>query len=194
MSDEPRKRPYTKVKRAEAEEETRRRIAASAMELHGSVGPARTSISAVAERAGVRRSTVYRHFPDEAALFAACSAHFDTIVPPPDPTPWTQVADPDERLDRTLTDLYGYYRRAQAMLTNVLRDEPLVPTLTTSLDGLRGFLAFVADLLMQGRPEDRAVRAALGHAVAFSTWRSLAVEQGLDDAEAIGLVRRLVAG
>ena len=191
MSDE--KRPYRKTRRAELEEETRRRIAISAMELHGSVGPARTSISAVAERAGVRRSTGYRHFPDEAALFAACSAHFDTVTPPPDPTPWAAIGDPDERLVAALTDLYGYYRRAEAMLANVLRDEPAVPALTPGLDGLRGFLAAIADLLMQGRAADERVRAALGHAVAFTTFVSLTREQGLGDAEAVELMRRLAA-
>ena len=65
------RRKYEKKRRAELEADTRRRITETAVELHGTVGPARTSISAVAERAGVRRSTLYRHFPDEAALFDA---------------------------------------------------------------------------------------------------------------------------
>src|SRR4051812_21825913 len=89
------KRTYTKKARAEAEEATRLRITQSAVELHGTVGPARTSISAVAERAGVRRSTVYRHFPDEAALFDACSTHWSERNPPPDPGPWSELRDPE---------------------------------------------------------------------------------------------------
>src|SRR5438034_9663481 len=92
MTDQ--KRPYRMKRRAELEERTRRRITESAVALHGTVGPARTSISAVAERAGVRRSTVYRHFPDEPALFAACSAHWRAANPRPDLERWSAIEDP----------------------------------------------------------------------------------------------------
>jgi Bacterial regulatory proteins, tetR family len=51
---------------------TRQRITEVAIELHGTVGPARTTLSAVAKQAGVQRHTVYRHFPTEADLFDAC--------------------------------------------------------------------------------------------------------------------------
>src|SRR5215204_2491067 len=95
QSTETRKRTYRKSRRAELEDETRRRITDAAVELHGSVGPARTTISAVAERAGVQRATVYRHFPDEEALFDACSAHWMAQHPLPDPTAWAKIEDPD---------------------------------------------------------------------------------------------------
>src|SRR5256885_852289 len=121
MSDQT--RPYRKKKRAELEAETRRRITESAVELHGSVGPARTSMSAVAERAGVRRSTLYRHFPDESALFEACSAHWNADNPPPDPGAWGEIPDPDERLRTALQEIYGYWRRTEPMIANLLRDE-----------------------------------------------------------------------
>src|SRR2546430_9787585 len=88
------KRPYRMKRRAELEEATRQRITESAVELHGTLGPSRTSISAVAERAGVRRSTVYRHFPDEPALFAACSAHWRAANPNPDPARGAPLAGP----------------------------------------------------------------------------------------------------
>ena len=67
------KRKYCKAKRAEDEGRTRNRIIDAAEFLHGSLGPARTTVSAVADRAGVTRATVYRHFADEEALFLACS-------------------------------------------------------------------------------------------------------------------------
>jgi AcrR family transcriptional regulator len=108
MSDQ--KRPYRMKRRAEQEAETRLRITESAVALHGSLGPARTSVSAVAEHAGVRRSTVYRHFPDEEALFGACSAHWTQSYPPPDIDAWRGVADPDKRLRTALGELYAYYR------------------------------------------------------------------------------------
>src|SRR2546421_563163 len=121
------KRPYRMKRRAESEARTRRRITESAVELHGTLGPSRTSISAVAERAGVRRSTVYRHFPDEPALFAACSAHWRAANPTPDVGRWAAIEDPGERLRRALEELYGYYRRTDGMLANLLRDEATMP-------------------------------------------------------------------
>ena len=96
MSDQ--KRKYEKKRRAEAEAQTRQRITESAVALHGSLGPARTSMKAVADHAGVPRSTVYRHFPDEEALFGACSAHWAAENPPPDVTAWERIEHPDERL------------------------------------------------------------------------------------------------
>src|SRR5689334_19284136 len=126
MSDE--KRPYQMKRRAELEEQTRRRITESAVSLHEELGPAHTSISAVAERAGVRRSTVYRHFPNEDALFAACSSHWRAANPAPDPTAWARVEDPTERTRTALRELYAFYRRTEPMYTSLLRDEPLVPT------------------------------------------------------------------
>src|SRR5436305_3326176 len=114
-------RAYRMSRRAEPQEATRRRITESAVALHGSIGPARTTMSAVAEHAGVRRSTLYRHFPDEAALFEACSAHWAAANPPPDITAWAAVADPDERFRTALAQLYEYYGRTSPMLENLLR-------------------------------------------------------------------------
>src|ERR1700754_994299 len=113
MSDQ--KRPYRKTRRAELEEQTRLRITESAVALHEQLGPARTSISAVAERAGVRRSTVYRHFPDEESLFAACSSHWRASNPPPDPGAWAAIDDPTRRTEVALRELYAFYARTRAM-------------------------------------------------------------------------------
>jgi AcrR family transcriptional regulator len=192
MTDQ--KRPYRMKRRAELEEQTRLRITESAMELHGTLGPARTSVTAIAEHAGVRRSTVYRHFPDEAALFGACSAHWAAGNPPPDPGRWAAIGDPDERLATALEELYAYYRRTERMLANLLRDEHEVPVVGELMGGYHALLAAAADVLMAGRRRRRrVVRAAIGHALAFATWRSLAREQELSDADAVRLMRALVA-
>jgi len=195
MTDE--KRPYRMKRRAESEQATRRRITESAMHLHGTLGPARTPISAVAERAGVRRSTVYRHFPDDAALMAACSAHWSELNPAPDLERWAGIDDPDERLRRGLEELYGYYRRTRAMLENLFRDEAISPVVATTFRPYRDYIAAAGQVLMAGRRSGvrngRRLRAAIGHAIAFATWRSLAVEQELDDAEAAQVMCRLVA-
>jgi AcrR family transcriptional regulator len=192
------KRRYEKKRRAELEAETRRRITESAVELHSTLGPSRTSISAVAERAGVRRSTVYRHFPDEPALFEACSAHWEAANPPPDLAGWEAIDDPDERLRAALDELYAFYRRTERMMGNLHRDEVTVPTVKRLFAGFHEYLAAGRDLLVRGRLERGRrrgeVRAAIGHALAFTTWRSLTREQGLDDAQAAGLMCRLVTG
>jgi AcrR family transcriptional regulator len=191
------KRPYRMKKRAELEELTRRRITESAVHLHGTLGPARTSISALAEHAGVRRSTVYRHFPDEASLFAACTAHWTAENPVPDIGAWAGIEDPDERLRAALAALYPYYRRTARMMENLVRDEATSEVVRENFAGYRGYLAAARDALMRGRrSRGRArtrERAAIGHALAFGAWRSLALDEGLDDAQAGELMVRLVA-
>jgi AcrR family transcriptional regulator len=195
MADE--KRPYRKKRRAELEAETRLRITESAVALHGSLGPSRTSMSAIAEHAGVRRSTLYRHFPDEAAVFAACSAHWAQANPVPDLGAWAAIEDPERRLRVGLEELYGFYRRNEQMLANLFRDEKVVASVGAQFGAFHGYLDAARDVLMTGRVKRGRARArvsaAIGHAVAFGTWRSLVREQDLDDAAAADLMCRLVA-
>ena len=194
MSDQ--KRTYRKTRRADLEGQTRLRITESAVALHEELGPARTSISAVAERAGVRRSTVYRHFPDDEALFAACSSHFRAANPPPDPAAWAATKDPAQRTRIALGELYAFYRRTEPMYTSLLRDEPLVPAVHLRLRDFYGYLGVIQAGLAAGRGlrgrRGQYVRAAIGHALAFPTWRSLARDQGLGNEEAVELMCRLV--
>lgn len=196
MSD--RKRKYEKKARAEAEAQTRLRITESAVELHGTLGPANTSMSAVAEHAGVRRSTLYRHFPDERALFGACSAHWAEANPPPDIGRWAAIEDPGERLEAALAELYAFYGRNEEMLDKLLRDAPTVPVVDELMGGFRAFLEEAAKILMRGRGlrgnAAKRSRAAIGHALAFRTWEDLTRAQGLDDRQAAKLMVRLVAG
>jgi AcrR family transcriptional regulator len=183
-------------RRAESQEQTRLRITESAVALHGTVGPSRTSMSAVAAHAGVRRSTLYRHFADEAALFDACSAHWAAANPPPDLGGWSAIDDPDERLVAALRELYAYYRRTESMLDNLLRDETTMALIQERFAAFHGYLESARDTLLKGRrpraAARRTARAAIGHAIAFSTWKSLVREQGLDDAAAAELARALV--
>jgi AcrR family transcriptional regulator len=194
MPDE--KRPYRKQRRAELEDETRRRITESAVELHGTLGPARTSMSVVARHAGVQRSTLYRHFPDEEALFRACSSHWSATNPPPPLDAWAAIEDPDERLRPALGELYADYRRTQQMRSNLLRDEATHATTRRLMRDYHGYFDAAQEILMQGRRCGRSrarVEAAIGHALAFSTWRSLTGDQGLDDDDAAELMCRLAA-
>ena len=189
-------RPYRKTRRAELEDQTRRRITESTVALHEELGPARTSISAVAERAGVRRSTVYRHFPDEEALIDACSAHWRAANPPPDPSGWGAIEDPAERTATALRELYAFYARTESMYTSLLRDEPLVPVVQEKLADFYGYLRMIQDILMTGRGlrgrAARRTRAAIGHALAFPTWRSLVRHEGLGESDAVAVMCSLV--
>jgi AcrR family transcriptional regulator len=180
-------------RRAELEEETRRRITESAVALHERLGPAQTSVTAIADLAGVRRSTVYRHFPDEDALFAACSSHFRVLNPPPDLAPWRAITDPKVRTATALSELYAFYGRTHRMYESLFRDETLVPSVHKRLAEFHAYLATARDVLLAGRGRSgQRARAAIGHALEFGTWRSLTQEQKLSQEDAVALVGALV--
>ena len=193
--ESPTKRKYELKQRADDMAQTHLRITEAAIELHGTVGPSRTTMSAIAERAGVERRTLYRHFPTEADLFAACSSHYFAANPWPDPGDWRAIRDPQERLERALDELYAYYERTEPMLGNVLRDAELVDSARDAVAPLHAYLEAVADILIAGRGlrgrRRRLVGGALRHALAFSTWRSLATN-GIARHDAAKLVAALV--
>jgi AcrR family transcriptional regulator len=171
---------------------THERITRAAVELHGTIGPAATTMSAVAELAGVTRATLYRHFPNEEALFTACSADWLAANPRPDPADWATIADPAHRLGAALGELYAYFRSTEQMRTNLLRDIAVIPE--SFRPGIAAFPATAVQVLGAGWPEGSEGHlrgAAIGHAVGFETWRSLAAE-GLTDAEAAELMVRFV--
>ena len=193
-------RKYDMKRRAKRQEETRRRIVEAAVDLHETVGMARTTISAIAEKAGVERLTVYRHFPDERALFSACSGHWNAANPPPDPASWTQIADPQERLRSALAEIYAYYRRTEPMLANVVRDAQVHPITREMAEPFLQHLERMRYVLATGWGVENERLAlllgTLGHALDFQTWRSLVRQQGLSDEQAVevmvGMVRCLV--
>ena len=188
------KRRYELRKRAEKLDQTRRRILDATIELHRTHGPAGTRITEIARRAGVQRVTVYGHFPDEAALLAACSAHWRALHPAPDPGPWRAVADRRARLRLALRELYAWYRETEPMTANVLRDAETIAALHAIVDdGLGRYLAEVRTLLgelfrARGTRRDR-IDAAIRAAVDFHLWRALAP---LGDNQAAELAAGLV--
>lgn len=186
------KRTYQLKQRAERQEETRRRIVEAAVELHSSLGPSRTTVTAVAERAGVTRPTVYAHFPDDRALFEACSGHVRTAVPPPDPAAWEAIADPDARVAAALRDLYAYYERLEPLLANVQRDAAVMPVVAEMNEYRVRHLAEMRDRLLAGGPRRAARKRALGHALEFGTWQSLVRRQGASTADAVALMGAFV--
>ncbi len=195
MSKQP-SRSYQKRRRAELEAETRFRIANAAVQLHGSIGPARTTVTAVAERAGVQRSTVYRHFPDDETLFAACSQLWLDQNPTPDLGEWARILDPGERLRVALPELYAWFADTEAMLELITRDAAVMPAMRASFQGMDAYFDAVLETLLRGHRERgaarRRVRAAIGHAVAFETWRSLVRRQRLEATAAAEMMIDLI--
>ncbi len=195
MSSE--KRTYELKERAKSREETRRRIVEATAELHEEVGPARTTVAEIARRAGVQRLTVYNHFPEESALFAACGGHYMKTHPVPDLDDALGLEDPQERVSVVLGRLYRWYRENEPMIANIQRDRLLLPALDAVVSrGRDQSMAQVASALVagfeaRGRRAER-VGAMVGVALDFWTWRRLN-QQGIDDAAAAELMGDVIA-
>jgi AcrR family transcriptional regulator len=188
------RRPYRKRKRALSELETRERITEAAVALHETVGPARTSVKAIAERAGVDRATVYRHFPTVQALFDACTSHYYARHPMPDPEQWAEITQPDERLRAALLELYAWYAETEQMLRTGIRDIDHAPA--QAREAFFGYFEAVHAALMTDRrqrgPARARVSGAIAHAINFNTWHSLVREQQLSADEAVMLTTAMV--
>jgi AcrR family transcriptional regulator len=187
------KRKYELKRRAEAVADTRRRIVDAAVGLHTSVGPARTTISAIADRAGVERHTVYAHYPDERTLFRACSAHWRDEHPRPRIDSLLEIEDPVRRLRYALAQMYGWFESVEADLALFIRDAPLTEAGAETLAETIGEISRLADGLARGWPRRKSVRATIGHALEFETWRSLVRRQGLSNRQAVDSMMQLVA-
>jgi AcrR family transcriptional regulator len=189
-------RAYRKTKRAATAAETSQRIVDATIRLHMTVGPARTTISAIAEQAGVERLTVYRHFPVQLDLYRACVTHGWERFPPPDHRTWAKEADPEQRLATALTDLYGYYDAVGDGLGVIVRDLPHVPALAALNAPYLARWQSMRKVLERGWKRRARGRGALGAAIALSleltTWESLVRRQGLDTPEAVELLVRMV--
>jgi AcrR family transcriptional regulator len=185
------KRRYTLKRRAEQQAQTRSRIVDAAMALHEELGPKATTISAIAERAGVERLTVYRHFPDDNSLFRACSSRFLELNPPPEPASWETTTDSVARVRAALLAVYRYYRRTESMWTRVYHDLEEVEALKRVMNDFDKYLARVRDDLMgalnPAPARRRELKAVLAHCLLFFTWQSLK-RQSLSDAAMAGLV------
>jgi AcrR family transcriptional regulator len=192
---------YELKKRAERHEETRLRIARATLELHEILGPALTTRSAIAERAGVTRPTVYSHFPDELSLGKACSSLELSDNPLPDPGPWQQIADPERRLRVALGELYAYFRRRERLWANILRDQEMALT-NDDPQAQEADAEIMEPILLhwermkqslatgwgKSYEPSRLLLSAIGLALDFQTWRAMARTQDLSDDQAIELM------
>jgi AcrR family transcriptional regulator len=180
-------RTYTLKKRAEQQEETRRRIVEAALELHSTIGPAHTTFSTIAERAGVQRHTLYAHFPEERSLFIACSGLADERDPLPDAKPWRNIADRNDRLRLGLAMLYDWYERNAQMTACVLRDAEYHAMTRETVERWAGPpMAAYADVL--GDALNDGQRAVLQLALNFYTWRTLVRDAGLSPDAAVNVM------
>lgn len=184
-------RKYELKRRAESVEETRRRIVEAAVDLHGTVGPAKTTVSAIADRAGVQRQTYYRHFPDERSLFEACSGLWGERHPPPDPSGLRDILDAQERLRLGLAELYAFYESAEPMLANIVRDAPVhrltAETAQLRMAALRELRDVLGEVVAPPGSSPRA-GAMLDVALDFNTWQALVRRSGLAQDEAVELM------
>jgi len=190
----PSSRPYRMTRRVEQVDQTRQRIVDAAVQLHGSLGPARTTIAGIAEAAGVTRVTVYRHFPDEETLYGACSAHWAAAQQLPDPSAWGLATDPFERLAIGLSDIYRFYRDGSSMLVGIYRDWNALPegqrrALTDQNNSYRKVLR---EPFGTGGRHGR-LDAVIGHASSFWTWHSLCRDLDLSNGDAVDLMIGLAA-
>jgi AcrR family transcriptional regulator len=192
-------RTYELKKRAERQQETRRRIAAAALELHAEIGPLRTTISAIAERAGVQRHTVYSHFPDDLSLFMACSGLFAERVPFPDADALRMIEDPQKRLRAGLAELYRWFEEGEDLLTNVIRDMAAGDEAATKVfelrtaSPLRALTEAMAAGVVRGRGHARArTAAALELAMDFQAWQTLTRRGGLSRDQAVEVMVRAI--
>jgi AcrR family transcriptional regulator len=181
-------------RRAQLVDRTRVRITEAAIRLHTTVGPSQTTISTVAEEAGVTRLTVYRHFRDQDELFDACRRHWYTLNPPPEASAWASIPRLEDRARLAFSELYGWFRMHGAELYPIYRDMASMPQ--SAQDDVRAQWAAVADALVDGidvpTTTRRALRAVAGHLTGLMTWRSLVEGQGLRDDEAIDVAVRLL--
>ncbi len=187
-------RNYRMSARAQSRDETRARIVEAAIELHQTCGPAATTVSEIAERAGVGRVTVYRHFPDDDALAAACSGLYFERHPLPELDRWRAIADPAERARVALEEVYAHHRTTEAMMTRVLADARDHDVMAPYHD----YWTRASAVLLEGRRvrgrRRTLLRASIGLALAFDTWRTLVREQALSDEQAIEVALRLAEG
>ncbi len=184
-------RTYTLKRRAEQQAETRKRIVEAAVELHSSIGPAATTISMVAEKAGVQRHTFYAHFPDERSLLMACSALAQERDPMADAEPWRAIADPSERLEVGLRAIYDRFERNASLTACVLRDAEHHP-LVREISALRYGPSIATYREVLGEKLNAKQRALLGLALSFFTWRTLTRDGGLkQDAAVAAMVQAI---
>ena len=190
MANDPgRRRHYRMRRRAELVDKTRLRITEAAMQLHTTVGPSAASLSGIAERAGVTRVTLYRHFADADALFAACMGHWRGLHPPPDAGTWRAVSDFEARVRLALGELYAWYDENASDLYPIYRDAAHTPA--SNREARRANIERMTDAIIAGvtvsAAERRRLRAAVRHVVGFWTWRSLSVDGQLSRREAVDL-------
>lgn len=191
------KRKYTKTRRAEQQDETRERIVEATVKLHQELGPANTTIKAVAEEAGVQRLTVYRHFPDDASLFEACSTHYLGLHPPPNMADWAEITDASKRSYTALLAFYRYYRETEKMWASVYRDADKVEALKGPMQQFEGYIDAVTDDLVTAwnrtHTTKKQLQVTLRHALRFSTWQSLKSAK-LKDEKVAELIKTWLAG
>lgn len=182
-------RKYDMGKRADAVEETRRKIIQATFELHGEQGVVATSMQDVAERADVALRTVYYHYPTVDDLVAGCGNKVIALLAPPTPAIFDGLTTFGERMRQLVQDLFAMYERGSAMIDVARREQGEVAGLADFVaNDAASREALVREALRPFRPRPRTVHevAALTD---FYVWKAL-TQQNLTTHQAVDVIHR----
>jgi AcrR family transcriptional regulator len=104
-------RRYRLDRRAETAEQTRRRIVEATHALHAERGIYATSMTQIAQRAGVSVGTVYHHFPTYQDAVFACSQRAAEMFPFPSADIFVGLSTLENRVRRLVRESFGFYER-----------------------------------------------------------------------------------
>lgn len=179
-------RKYTMDKRKAAVERTRRHILEATLALHAEKGIFGTSWQDIARRADVSVGTVYKHFPSLDELVPACGELMYAITRPPSledaPRIFAGTTSLEERLERLVSELFGFYERGAAYIETDFQERRL-PAVQEWEAYMRATIAgLVREALGSTGANERTVQA-VSALLDFSTFKSF-LDRGLPKEQA----------
>ncbi len=171
-------RRYTMTRKMALAAETRQRIVAATLRLHGQSGIFGTSWKDIATEANVSVGTVYRYFPTLDQLLPACGDLLMERVQPPQPESIADILGdatlPAERIKRVADALFAFYERGGSHLDADLREREL-PAVREWEEFLRTMVAgFIGEALTGFRPDTITI-SKLSFLFDFPTFRAMRI-------------------
>ena len=180
-------RRYRSDRRQAGVDETRRRIVGAAVALHAEQGAMATSFAQVAKRADVAVPTVYKHFPNQAALLQSCTGHVFACSPALGPEIYRGLATAEARLAALAKAAFAVHRFQAPWMRRGIHEAALMPDLAKIVDEARSqfrrLVALALEPRFAGRPPAGLV-ALIEILLGFSAWQRLAEEAGLSQSGA----------
>jgi TetR/AcrR family transcriptional regulator of autoinduction and epiphytic fitness len=148
-------------------------------------GNAQPTVEEIAARASVAPRTVFQHYADREALFAAVSAHREADLQRLIGTIDAGAPLP-ERIEKIVAQRRRIFEWIAAVRRGALLMEPFSGSVHEALDGFRSAKrleltrVFATEIAACAEGERATLVAALGAAGSWSTWDALRTQQGLD--------------